>query len=92
MSKRQYTSEFKRKVDMMATQGEKSIPEVECGLGINHSRLTDLTITQPHQVWCSNLSHIVYRGTVGYLATIEALLRAKSWPHISANAMTFIWC
>ena len=27
-------------------------------------------ITQPHQVWCSDLSRIVYRGTIWYLATI----------------------
>jgi putative transposase len=30
-----------------------------------------LPITQAHQVWCSDLSRIVYRGTVWYLATIE---------------------
>ncbi len=30
-----------------------------------------LPITQPHQVWCSDLSRIVYRGTLWYLATIE---------------------
>ena len=30
-----------------------------------------LIITQPHQVWCSDLSRIVYRGTIWYLATIE---------------------
>lgn len=28
-------------------------------------------ITQAHQVWCSDLTRIVYRGTVWYLATIE---------------------
>ena len=28
-------------------------------------------ITQPHQVWCSDLSRIDYRGTIWYLATIE---------------------
>lgn len=27
--------------------------------------------TQPHQVWCSDLSRIDYRGTIWYLATIE---------------------
>lgn len=35
--------------------------------------LTDLTVTHPHQVWCSDLSRIAYRGTVWYLATIEDL-------------------
>lgn len=29
------------------------------------------TITQPHQVWCSDLTRLAYRGTVWYLATIE---------------------
>jgi transposase InsO family protein len=28
-------------------------------------------ITRPHQVWCSDLSRLVYRGTLWYLATIE---------------------
>jgi putative transposase len=28
-------------------------------------------ITQPHQVWCSDLSRIEYRGTIWHLATIE---------------------
>lgn len=28
-------------------------------------------ITQAHQVWCSDLTRIVYRGTIWYLATIE---------------------
>lgn len=28
-------------------------------------------ITHPHQVWCSDLTRLVYRGTVWYLATIE---------------------
>jgi putative transposase len=32
-----------------------------------------LPITQPHQVWCSDLSRIDYRGTIWYLATIEDL-------------------
>lgn len=27
--------------------------------------------TQAHQVWCSDLSRLVYRGTIWYLATIE---------------------
>ena len=30
-------------------------------------------ITQAHQVWCSDLSRIDYRGTIWYLATIEDL-------------------
>lgn len=30
-----------------------------------------LPVTQAHQVWCSDLSRLVYRGTVWYLATIE---------------------
>ena len=38
-----------------------------------HNLLTDLSGTQPHQVWCSDLSRIVYRGTVWHLATIEDL-------------------
>jgi putative transposase len=38
-----------------------------------HNLLTDLTVTAPHQVWCSDLSRIEYRGTVWYLATIEDL-------------------
>lgn len=33
--------------------------------------LNNLTITHPHQVWCSDLSRLVYRGTIWYLATIE---------------------
>ena len=38
-----------------------------------HNLLNGLTITQPHQVWCSDLSRIDYRGTIWYLATIEDL-------------------
>lgn len=30
-----------------------------------------LPVTRAHQVWCSDLSRLVYRGTVWYLATIE---------------------
>ena len=30
-----------------------------------------LPIAEPHQVWCSDLSRLDYRGTVWYLATIE---------------------
>lgn len=36
-----------------------------------HNLLTELTVTHPHQVWCSDLSRLEYRGTVWYLATIE---------------------
>ena len=36
-----------------------------------HNLLKALTVTQPHQVWCSDLSRLVYRGTIWYLATIE---------------------
>ncbi|WP_228845511.1 IS3 family transposase [Phototrophicus methaneseepsis] len=35
--------------------------------------LKDQTVTRPHQVWCSDLSRIVYRGTLWYIATIEDL-------------------
>jgi transposase InsO family protein len=35
--------------------------------------LKSMTVTQAHQVWCSDLSRLVYRGTVWYLATIEDL-------------------
>jgi len=35
------------------------------------NRLNDLTVTRPHQVWCSDLSRLDYRGTIWYLATIE---------------------
>ena len=38
-----------------------------------HNLLNKLTITHPHQVWCSDLSRLVYRGTIWYLATIEDL-------------------
>jgi transposase InsO family protein len=38
-----------------------------------HNLLKDLTITHPHQVWGSDLSRLVYRGTIWYLATIEDL-------------------
>lgn len=38
-----------------------------------HNLLTDVTVTAPHQVWCSDLSRLTYRGTVWYLATIEDL-------------------
>jgi len=39
-----------------------------------HNLLTDLMVTQPHHVWCSDLSRIDYRGTIWYLATIEDLV------------------
>ena len=38
-----------------------------------HNLLNKLTITHPHQIWCSDLSRLVYRGTIWYLATIEDL-------------------
>jgi len=38
-----------------------------------HNLLNNLTITHPHQVWCSDLSRLVYRGSTWYLATIEDL-------------------
>jgi transposase InsO family protein len=38
-----------------------------------HNLVNDLTVTQSHQVWCSDLSRIDYRGTIWYLATIEDL-------------------
>ena len=38
-----------------------------------HNLLNDLTVTQPYQVWCSDLSRIDYRGVIWYLATIEDL-------------------
>lgn len=37
------------------------------------NRLSEMTVTHPYQVWCSDLSRIVYRGTIWYLATIEDL-------------------
>ena len=37
-----------------------------------HNLLKDIhPITQPHQVWCSDVSRLVYHGTVWYLASIE---------------------
>lgn len=33
--------------------------------------LKDVTVTTPHQVWCSDLSRLVYRGIIWYIATIE---------------------
>jgi len=38
-----------------------------------HNLLNNRTGTQPHQVWCSDLSRIEYRGTIWYLATVEDL-------------------
>jgi len=39
-----------------------------------HNLLKDLSVTHSHQVWCSDLSRIVYRGTIWCLATIEDLV------------------
>ena len=36
-----------------------------------HNLITDLAITQSHQVWCSDLSAFKYRGQLWYLAMIE---------------------
>lgn len=33
--------------------------------------LKDMTVSTPHQVWCSDLSRLVYRGSFWYLATVE---------------------
>jgi putative transposase len=38
-------------------------------------------ITQPHQVWCSDVSRLVYQGTVWYLATIEDLATRQIMAH-----------
>jgi transposase InsO family protein len=43
--------------------------------------LKDLTVTQPHQVWCSDLTRLVYRGTVWYLATIEDIVTRQIVAH-----------
>ncbi len=44
--------------------------------------LKDLNpITQPHQVWCSDLSRMVYRRTVWYLATIEDVVTRQIIAH-----------
>ncbi len=46
------------------------------------NRLKDLpAITQPHQVWCSDLTRLVYQGTVWYLATIEDLATRQIIAH-----------
>jgi transposase InsO family protein len=39
------------------------------------------TITQPYQVWCSDLCRFVYRGTVWYLATIEDIATRQIVAH-----------
>ena len=39
------------------------------------------TITHPHQVWCSDLTRLVYRGTVWYLATIEDIASRQIVAH-----------
>lgn len=36
-----------------------------------HNLIADLEISQPHQVWCSDLSAFKYRGQLWYLAMIE---------------------
>lgn len=36
-----------------------------------HNLLKSISVTAPHQVWCSDVSRLVYRGTIWYLATIE---------------------
>ena len=36
-----------------------------------HNLLKGICVTGPHQVWCSDVSRLVYRGTIWYLATIE---------------------
>jgi putative transposase len=38
-------------------------------------------ITEPHQVWCSDLSRMVYQGTVWYLATIEDVATRQIMAH-----------
>jgi len=37
-----------------------------------------LPVTQAHQVWCSDLTRLVYRGTVWYLATVEDVVTRRS--------------
>lgn len=47
-----------------------------------HNLLKDLNaITQPHQVWCSDVSRMVYQGTIWYLATIEDLATRQIMAH-----------
>ena len=47
-----------------------------------HKLLKDLRpITQPHHVWRSDLSRIVYQGTVWYLATIEDIATRQIMAH-----------
>ena len=38
-------------------------------------------ITEAHQVWCSDLTRIVYRGTIWYLATIEDIATRQVLAH-----------
>ena len=40
--------------------------------------LKDLAVTDPHQVWCSDLTRIEYRGTLWYIASIEDLATRQS--------------
>lgn len=47
-----------------------------------HNLLKELgTIRLPDQVWCSDLSRFVYRGTIWYLATIEDLATRQIIAH-----------
>ena len=38
-------------------------------------------ITQPHHVWCSDLSRIIYQGTAWYLASIEDIATRQIMAH-----------
>jgi putative transposase len=44
---------------------------------IYQNLLKNLALTQPHQVWASDVTHVVYRGTIWYLATIEDLVTRR---------------
>ena len=39
------------------------------------------TIKQPHEVWCSDLSRFVYRGSIWYLASIEDIATRQIIAH-----------
>ena len=56
-----------------------------------HNLLIDLTVTAPHQVWCSDLSRFEYRGAVWYLATIEDLATRQILAKRIGSAMTVSW-
>lgn len=44
--------------------------------------LKDLNaITRPHQVWCSDVSRLVYQGTIWYLASIEDVVTRQIIAH-----------